>query len=83
MRERYWSAAGAESMSPVEIPGHFAEWVGVGAGNLLSGDESADIIDRASLLYLLLHVEKVTPEYIPYLGARLTRCCLSISCPVF
>jgi hypothetical protein len=69
MRERYW-AEGPETLSPIELPGRLAEWVGLGITNLASGEDKADIIDRASLLYLLLYVEQVTPDYIPYLGGE-------------
>lgn len=70
MRDRYWTAHSTQSLALTEIPEGFVEWIGLGVTNLMSADEGADILDRASLLYLLLHVEQVTPDYIPYLGGE-------------
>jgi hypothetical protein len=72
MREKYWFAnqnSGA-GISVVEVPSLMAEWVGTGLTTVISGGSYSSAIDRASLLQLLLQVQRLTPDYIAPLEGR-------------
>jgi hypothetical protein len=70
MRERYWPDGSSQGVAVTQVPGLMTEWLAQGIAAIASGENQQDIIDRASLLYMLLRVEQVTPEYIPYLGGE-------------
>ncbi|HTV26213.1 MAG TPA: hypothetical protein VMF32_00330 [Xanthobacteraceae bacterium] len=70
MRERYWPAGYSQSVSVAQVPRVMIEWFAAGTAAIASGESQQDIIDRASLLYMLLRVERMTPEDIPYLGGE-------------
>jgi hypothetical protein len=69
MRERYWVNGYPQATPLTAVPSLFAEWIEDGVDAISAGDEE-DVIDRASQLYLLLRVQRLTPEYIPYLGGE-------------
>lgn len=71
MRTKYWSGEAGAETSLMDVPGVLVDWVVAGVTSY--GSESArgpGLIDRASLLTLLLRVQRVTPEYIPFLGGE-------------
>lgn len=69
MRENYWEGGtnfgGINSVT--QVPKLFGEWVGEGSGALFSGAGGQDIVDRVSLLHMLLLVQRLTPDYIEFL----------------
>jgi hypothetical protein len=70
IRDRYWIGGYTQETSIAEIPGLFAEWFAAGVGAIATGQVEHNIIDRASLLDILILVERATPEQIPYLGGE-------------
>jgi hypothetical protein len=60
----------AQTASLEQVPSLLTEWTSDGIGAIASGEIQQDIINRASLLYLLLRVQQLTPDYIPYLGGE-------------
>jgi hypothetical protein len=70
MRDRYWIAGQAQDVSIGQVPDLFGEWFVAGVGAIATGQVQQDVIERASLLYMLLQVQQVTPEQIPYLGGE-------------
>jgi len=69
MRRIYWpsqsEAVGELSIS--QVPGMMLDWFGAGIGALLSGEKEPDVLERASLLHMVLLVEQATPDFVPYL----------------
>jgi len=70
MRERYWSEGYSQGVAVSQVPNMMGEWLVEGIAATATGETRQDIIDRASLLYMLLRVQQATPEYIPYLGGE-------------
>jgi len=70
MRERYWVNGYSQTTPITAVPSIISEWIGDGVDAIAAGDLNQDIVDRASQLYLLLRVQRLTPEYIPYLGGE-------------
>lgn len=79
MREKYWSKGRAvASVSFIDYPTFFFEWVKFGFENLGSGNEimkqakeerqeSEDLLERSSLLEVFLSAYKAAPDAVPYL----------------
>jgi hypothetical protein len=70
MRDRYWIGGYVQGTSIWEVPHLFAEWFATGAGAIAAGQVESNVIERASLLDMLLLVQQATPEQIPYLGGE-------------
>jgi hypothetical protein len=72
MRERYWAARSnsVANYSLLALPGEMAEWASTGVGAIASGKAGATVIDRASLLQLLLRVQQLAPDVVPYLNGE-------------
>jgi hypothetical protein len=69
MREHYWvDDAYGRAPGPSRVPALFAEWLSDGITAVATGSVKQDVVDRASLLYMLLKVQYLTPDVIPYLG---------------
>lgn len=75
MRARYWSDD-AERISITQLPDYFQEWLGYSFENGIGGlfkmsekdeGESQSILQRSSLLHLLVYEQAVCPDSIPYL----------------
>lgn len=73
IRDKYWSVGntnyGAE-ISVTKMPALMAEWVGAGLTQIVSPEPYNSVIDRASLLNLLLRVQRLTPDYLPPLDGK-------------
>jgi hypothetical protein len=72
MRYKYWEK-GQSSIGEItllQMPGIMGEWVGTGVSAITSGEYYDSAIDRASLLYLLLRVQRLTPDYVPLLEGK-------------
>jgi hypothetical protein len=69
MRRMYWQphTQSMQQMSIVEVPGMMVEWFAAGVSAIWSGDRESDVLERASLLHMVLLVQRMTPDYIPYL----------------
>jgi hypothetical protein len=69
MREKYWAAdANYSDSSPViQVPALVAEWLTTGIGAYASGGVESNVLERASLLHMLLNVQRLTPQFIPFL----------------
>jgi hypothetical protein len=68
MREKYWLSHTnyIANMSVARIPGLMEEWAEKGLATIASGKYNS-AIDRASLLSLLLRVQRLAPDYVPFL----------------
>jgi hypothetical protein len=73
IRDKYWlpgTSFGGE-ISLTQVPTRIVEWVGAGLTAIVSPQESdQSIVDRASLLNLLLNVQRLTPDYLPPLEGK-------------
>ncbi len=68
MRDRYWGdSMRSWAISPDEVPALAAEWVGTGLSVIASGDVGASVIDRTSLLQMMLRVQSETPDRVGFL----------------
>ncbi len=72
MRRKYWDrpSGSAEVASPAQVPGRIVEWFRTGLGEIAGGSESPSVLDRASLLQMLLLAQSLTPAHIDYLGGE-------------
>lgn len=66
MREKYWNTSNFSTVAIVDIPSLMTEWFEAGIGAIADGTVQENFVDRASLLYMLLYVERLTPAEIPY-----------------
>jgi hypothetical protein len=69
VRNRYWAphSQSSEQTSAFRIPGMMFDWFWAGIESLGSDQKGPDLLERASLLHMLLLVQRVTPGFIPYL----------------
>jgi hypothetical protein len=79
MRDRYWPRGDEDvpAVQPLSYPSLIAEWFTVGFTHFQWGtgddqpeEESQSILERASLMQLLLYVQNATPEFVPYLNGE-------------
>ncbi len=72
IRQRYWDANtnAVAGMSVVQVPMIMADWAATGFATIASGNDYSVAIDRASLLRLLMQVERLAPDYVPYLDGE-------------
>ena len=72
MRTKYWLPNTTASMdiTPLQIPGLMKEWVETGLTAIASDDQYDSVIDRASLLSLLMRAQRLAPDYVPFLEGR-------------
>jgi hypothetical protein len=75
MRAKYWveDTNSLSSASITVIPQRMTEWLATGVANLVSGEaneEGQTLFNRASLFWLLLRVQHLTPDEIPYLDGE-------------
>ena len=70
MRAKYWQVGTSwnTSTTVLEVPGLMAEWFGVGVVALFNGTNERSIVERATLLDIVLLVRHYTPETLPFLG---------------
>ena len=69
MRQKYWEA-GTNYNEYYEMPSPpdlMMEWTMAGLAALAAGDVGKDVTQRASLVWVLLHVQRVAPTPIPFL----------------
>lgn len=93
MRAKYWTGSiSGQTVSVIELPGFAAEWIANGLSGLASratggrsggGDPGQSVLDRASLLHMLLRAERMTPSYIDYLKGETYALVPSVLAPRF
>jgi hypothetical protein len=69
MREKYWNE-GANYTDYYAMPSYpelAFEWVSAGIAAISAGEVGKDVSKRASLVWILMHVQRVAPSPIPYL----------------
>ena len=69
MRGKYWmqdSNYGGVS-SVVQLPGFAAEWVGEGISAISTGEIGQSVLERTSLLQMILRVQRDTPDHVDFL----------------
>jgi hypothetical protein len=74
MRAKYWFAnSNYGAISLIQVPAVMVDWAETGITNITSSNETysyTSIIDRASLLELLMRVQRLAPDYIPFLEGK-------------
>ncbi len=84
MRNKYWSQSYAgESVSVLDLPGFTAEWFETGLNAIVTGETGQNLLDRASLMRLLLMAQRMTPTDIDYLNGETYALLPSILVPRF
>jgi hypothetical protein len=71
MRERYWPEGGqGHVIQPLDYPQLYMEWLAVAAEEAYSssGSDSGSIFARANNIYILLQVQEMAPQAVPYIG---------------
>jgi hypothetical protein len=69
IRNIYWAHGTNEGqeISVAQIPSMMVDWFVAGLDALWSGGAESDVLERASLLHMLVLVQRTTPDFIPYL----------------
>jgi hypothetical protein len=72
MRAQYWGEAAEPAIEPWEYPVFFGEWMSSSIdslfGNIPDEDEkSTSIVERSSLMQLLLYEQEMSPDHIPFM----------------
>ncbi len=69
MRRSYWiqHTQTLQTMSILQIPNMMMDWVTMGVATLANSGQESSVLERTSLLHMLLLVQRTTPGYIPYL----------------
>ncbi|MEM6821197.1 MAG: hypothetical protein AAF558_04490 [Verrucomicrobiota bacterium] len=75
MREKYWHQERAvQSVQFLDYPKFFLEWFDFGIKNLNQSEEEkeqrADLLERTSLLQVLLTAQLMSPEIVPHLNGK-------------
>jgi len=74
MREKYWGLHQSHLVQPWEYPAWYAEWIGYSFDNfnvtVSKKAETESVLERASLMHLLLMVQAKTPTNVPYLNGN-------------
>ena len=85
MREKYWlpDTNSSAAMSIAEVPLLMGEWISEGISGILTGSAEGTVVDRASLIQMILLVQSLTPEQIDFLGGETYALLPSILVPRF
>lgn len=76
VRRIYWAADEDPVIGLLQYPAFLFTWIqssinNIAAGNTAeSGEENQSLLERASLMQLLLYVQSMTPGEVPYLGGE-------------
>jgi predicted small integral membrane protein len=71
MRDAYWWGTESPYFTPIQYPSLYAEWAHDGINgfeHLGERSDSSSLLNRAELIYLLLHVQALSPDRVPYVG---------------
>ena len=68
MRAKYWGTYTANQITVTDAPEVLYHWFRVGLDNIIADDQAGgqSIVDRASLLHMVMRVQRKTPDEIPY-----------------
>jgi len=73
IRDQYWApqSQSLQNSSILKLPGMMANWFVTGLENIGSSEQTGpSLLERASLLHMVLTVQQVTPRIIPYLDGK-------------
>ncbi len=75
IRERYWIKDVDFVMQPADYPALVTDWIKLSAANVtgsaIEEDEAGQsLLERASLMQLLLYVQLLTPDSVPYMNGE-------------
>jgi hypothetical protein len=71
MRSKYWSANGRLEISISEVPAIVEEWIETSlTAPSAPASVRQDLLERASLLDMVSRVQRLTPDYVPFLGGE-------------
>lgn len=74
MRRKYWTADERTEPSPLDYPAFFAEWIDAATRHFVHGgeeeEEGQSLLERASLMQLLLYVQLMSPNDVPFLNGE-------------
>jgi hypothetical protein len=72
IRRAYWSpqSQSLQESSISQVPSMMTDWLTAGVDALSSGRAETDVLERASLLHILLRAQRATPDFIPYLDGE-------------
>jgi len=72
IRRAYWlpHTQTLQQSSVLQVPGMMADWFTAGVGALASGSNETGVLERTSLLHMLLLVQRTTPGFIPHLEGQ-------------
>ena len=84
MRERYWiSGSNSADISAMQVPGLLVDWVGVGIHAISTGELGQSVVDRASLIQMILRAQVETPDRVDFLMGETYALLPSILVPRF
>jgi hypothetical protein len=69
IRARYWGN-NQGGIALADVPAAMIDWVDTGVSAVAAGTVRNDAMQRASLLWVVIGVEELTPEFVPYLGGE-------------
>lgn len=72
MRDKYWEP-GTNSGAPsslAQLPDLASEWISAGIGAIARGDINQNVIDRASILQMIVQAQTETPDRVDYLNGE-------------
>ena len=75
MRAIYWTEDEDPTIQPLNYPSFIAQWVRISASNIAAGksqtgEESQTLLQRASLMQLLLYEQVMTPDEVSYMNGE-------------
>jgi hypothetical protein len=72
MRNTYWAprTQTMQESSVFQIPSMMTDWITAGVGVLAAGGSESSLLERASLLHMLLLAQRATPNFIPFLEGQ-------------
>jgi len=74
MREIHWKVDEDPTFQPADYPAFISQWAQISATNWFGGEteseEHQSLIQRASLMQLLLYVQTMTGDAVPYLDGQ-------------
>jgi hypothetical protein len=75
MREYYWREEEDPVIQPSSYPRFIAEWAQISTGNILAGksergEEEQTLLERASLMQLLLYMQVMVPTEVSYMNGE-------------
>jgi hypothetical protein len=75
MRQLFWVEDQSPPLSPWEYPSFIRDWTRISAGNVVAakseiGEEEHTLLERASLMQLLLYVEQMTPDEVSFMDGE-------------